>query len=252
VDNCGRLTSTEIPQRFLLTGGFLFGIVCERKYKVCEYRYEQMNSKRVPEGTISRLFIYLREISGLAKINIRTISSAELGERTNLSDAQVRKDFGYFGQFGVSGAGYNTAELKAALEKILGKDKTWNVAVVGVGHLGSALLRYPGFKDRGLNVVAAFDVDARKIGKQVKDVAVRSIEELPRTIKDKKISIGIIAVSAKDAQEVADKLIKAGVECILNFAPTTLNVAENVKIKDVDLSRELETLSYFLVNKKTA
>ncbi len=209
-----------------------------------------MTNKKVPEGTISRLFVYLREISELAKINIHTISSAELGERTNLSDAQVRKDFGYFGQFGTSGAGYNTGELKVALEKILGKDKTWNVAIVGVGHLGSALLSYPGFKERGLNIVAAFDSDARKIGKQMKDVAVQSIDELPNVIEEKKVSIGIIAVPARDAQEVADRLIKAGVECILNFAPAALIVPENVKVKDVDLSRELETLSYFLVNRK--
>ena len=209
-----------------------------------------MNQKKIPEGTISRLFIYLREISELKKVNIHTVSSAELGERTNLSDAQVRKDLGYFGQFGVSGAGYNTDELKGALEKILGKNKTWNVAVVGVGHLGSALLTYPGFKERGLNIVAAFDVDARKIGKQVKDVTIQSLDALPKAIKEKKVSIGIIAVPAKEAQGVADKLIKAGVECILNFAPVTLIVPENIRVKDVDLSRELETLSYFLANKE--
>lgn len=207
-------------------------------------------NKKVPEGVISRLFIYLREITELTKMNIHTISSAELGERTNLSDAQVRKDLGYFGQFGVSGAGYNTDELKAALEKILGKDSTWNVAVVGAGHLGSALLAYPGLKERGLNIVAAFDVDARKIGKQVKDIIVQSIDELSRAIPAKKISIGIIAVPAKEAQGVADKLIKAGVECILNFAPATLIVPDSVKVKDVDLSRELETLSYFLVKRE--
>jgi len=209
-----------------------------------------MNNKKVPEGTISRLFIYLREIAELAKMNIRTISSAELGERTNLSDAQVRKDLGYFGQFGTSGAGYDTAELKAALEKILGKDKTWNVAVLGVGHLGSALLTYPGFKDRGLNMVAGFDSDAKKIGKQIGGIVIYSINELPKVIKEKKVTIGIIAAPAKEAQEVADRLIKAGVGCILNFAPTTLIVPENVKVKNVDLSGELETLSYFLVNKK--
>lgn len=209
-----------------------------------------MNQRKVPEGTISRLFIYLREIAELAKINIHTISSAELGERTNLSDAQVRKDFGYFGQFGTSGAGYNTGELKTILEKILGRNKTWNVAVVGAGHLGSALLTYPGFKDRGLEIVAAFDADTRKIGKQLKEVTIQSINELPRIIREKAVSIGIIAVPAKEAQGVADELIKAGVECILNFAPATLMVPENVKIKDVDLSRELETLSYFLVNRK--
>lgn len=209
-----------------------------------------MNQKRVPEGTISRLFVYLREIAELAKINIHTISSAELGERTNLSDVQVRKDLGYFGQFGTSGAGYNTSELKAVLEKILGRDRTWNVAVVGAGHLGSALATYPGFKERGLDIVAAFDADTRKIGRQLKDLTIQSLARLPKAIKEKKVSIGIIAVPAKEAQGVADELIKAGVECILNFAPTTLMVPENVKVKNVDLSRELETLSYFLVNRE--
>ena len=202
-------------------------------------------NKKISEGVISRLFVYLRELTELTEFNIRTISSAELGERANLSDAQVRKDLGYFGHFGVSGAGYSTEELKAALEKILGKDKIWNVAVVGAGHLGKALLNYPGFKERGLNIVAAFDADARKIGKRVKDITIQSIGELPKAIQKKKVSIGIIAVPAKDAQEVADKLIKAGIKCILNFAPAALIVPESVKVKDVDLSRELETLSYF-------
>lgn len=207
-------------------------------------------TKKIPEGTISRLFVYLRELAELTKLNIRTISSAELGERTNLSDAQVRKDLGYFGQFGVSGAGYDTNELKVSLEKILGKDKIWNVAVMGSGHLGSALLAYPGFKERGLNIVAAFDSDARKVGRQQGNVSIHHIDDMPKVIKDKKISIGIIAVPAKNAQEVADKLINIGIECILNFAPVSLNVPERVKVKNVDLSRELETLSYFLVNKK--
>jgi redox-sensing transcriptional repressor len=206
--------------------------------------------KKVPEGTISRLYIYLRELTELTRVNVRTISSAELGERTNLSDAQVRKDLGYFGQFGVSGSGYDTNALKTALEKILGKDKTWNVAVVGVGHLGSALVTYPGFKEHRLNIVAAFDSDAKKIGKKVNEITIQAINDLSKVIKEKKISIGIITVPAQNAQEVADELIEAGIECILNFAPTTLNVPENVKVKDVDLSRELEILSYFLVNKK--
>jgi len=205
-----------------------------------------MPNKKIPESTISRLFIILREITTLVSMNIRTISSAELGDRLNLSDAQVRKDLGYFGQFGVSGAGYDTSELKAALEKILGKNKTWNVAVVGVGHLGSALLTYPGFKEHGLNLVAAFDSDTKKIG----NVTVHSTDEMPRVIKDKKISIGVLAIPAQNAQKVTDELVGSGVECILNFAPQSLSVEENIKVKDVDLSRELETLSYFLANKK--
>ena len=205
-----------------------------------------MTAKKIPEGTISRLFIYLREVTELVNMNIRTISSAELGERTNLSDAQVRKDLGYFGQFGVSGSGYDTAELKQALEKILGKDKTWNVAVVGAGHLGSALISYPGFKKHGLQVVAAFDASERKIGKEMGGLVVQPLADLKKTAASKKISIGIIAVPAENAQEVANELINSGIECLLNFAPTSLNVPEKIKVKDVDLSRELETLSYFL------
>jgi len=207
-----------------------------------------MAKKNVPESTISRLFVYLREIAALVGMNINTISSAELGERVNLSDAQVRKDLGYFGQFGVSGAGYDTKELKAALEKILGRNKTWNVAVVGAGHLGSALLAYPGFSEHQLNLVAVFDSDPKKVGKNLGRVSIQSIDEMPRAIRDKKISIAILTVPAESAQEVADKLVDSGVECILNFAPTSLTVEENIKVKDVDLSRELETLSYFLVN----
>lgn len=207
-----------------------------------------MADKKIPEGTISRLFVYLREISKLAELNIRTISSAELGERTNLSDAQVRRDLGYFGQFGVSGSGYDTGELKKALEKILGKTRTWNVAVVGAGHLGAALLAYSGFKNLGLEIVAAFDTDEKKIGKELGGTKVQSLDELPKTVGKKKVAIGIIAVPAQKAQEVADKLIGCGVECLLNFAPISLNVPENVKVKDVDLSRELETLSYYLAN----
>ncbi|UCD55849.1 MAG: redox-sensing transcriptional repressor Rex [Candidatus Omnitrophota bacterium] len=209
-----------------------------------------MGHRKIPESTISRLFVYLREIASLANMNIRTISSGELGERLNLSDAQVRKDLGYFGQFGVSGSGYDTNELKAALEKILGKNKTWNVAVVGVGHLGSALLTYPGFKEHGLNLVAAFDSDARKIGKEISGVTIEAFENMPKAVKNNKVSIGVIAVPAQRAQEVADKFVSAGIKCILNFAPTSLNVPEDVKVKDVDLSRELETLSYFLAGKK--
>lgn len=204
-----------------------------------------MNSKKIPVSTISRMFVYLRELTELAKIGINTISSSELGDRTNLSDAQVRKDLGHFGQFGVSGSGYNTHELKAALEKALGKDKVWNVAVAGVGHLGSALLAYPGFKEHGLNIVAAFDSDVKKVGKSLGDIPVQPIDEIDKEIKARKISIAIIAVPAKSAQDVADKLIASGIRCILNFAPAVLNVPDNVKVKDVDLSRELETLSYF-------
>jgi len=207
-----------------------------------------MARKFVSEAVISRLFIYLRELSELTKVNINTISSAELGERANLNDALVRKDLGYFGQFGVSGSGYNTRELRRALEKILGKDKIWNVAVAGCGHLGMALLAYPGFKEHGLKLVAAFDSDPEKIGKRIEGISVRPIGQMSKIIAGKDVSIGIVAVPQKAAQDVAVKLVESGIKCILNFAPVSLDVPDDVKVKDVDLSRELETLSYFLAN----
>ncbi len=207
------------------------------------------NKKKMPTSTISRLFIYFRELDKLEKLSIRTISSSELGERVNLSGTQVRKDLGYFGQFGVSGSGYDVSELKEVLKKILGKDKVWNVAIVGVGHLGSALLAYSGFDRHGLNIVAAFDADPKKIGKNFANITIRSIEDIKQEVKKKKISLSIITVPGNRAQEVADVLVGSGVESILNFAPISLNVPDNVKVKEVDLSRELETLSYFLADK---
>jgi len=206
------------------------------------------NKKKIPQSTISRLFVYLRELNELSKFNIRTISSSELGERTNMSDAQIRKDLGYFGQFGTSGAGYNVEELKKALERILGKGKKWNVAIVGVGHLGSALLAYSGFRRHGLDVVAAFDTDVRKIGKKIEGVTIHSIGDMGKIAKQKNVELSVITVPANEAQEITDTLVKCGVKCVLNFAPVSLNVPEDVQVKDVDLSRELETLSYFLVN----
>ncbi|MFH1665022.1 MAG: redox-sensing transcriptional repressor Rex [Candidatus Omnitrophota bacterium] len=207
--------------------------------------------KKVPESTISRLCVYLRELAKLSEMNIKTVSSSELGEMANLSDAQVRKDLGYFGQFGVSGSGYAINDLKEALEKILGKDRTWNVAIVGVGHMGYALLMYSGFRKYGLDVVAAFDTDVYKAGNKIGDVAIEPLEALPEAARKKNISLAIITVPADQAQRVADILVESGIECILNFAPMSLHVPENVKVKNVDLSRELETLSYFLVNKES-
>ncbi len=209
-----------------------------------------MNKKKVPQGTISRLFEYLRELKNLSIINIRTVSSSELGERLNLSDAQIRKDLGYFGSFGTSGAGYNIEELKKALEKILGKDKAWNICIVGIGHLGSALLGYPGFKDHNLYVAAAFDSDLKKVGRTVGNIIIEPIEKIKSIVSSKRISIAIIATPANTAQKVANDLITSGIECIMNFAPIKLDVPENVKVEDVDLSHALENLTYFANNEK--
>ena len=204
-----------------------------------------MKDKKIPDATISRLCIYLRELTELAKINIATISSSELGERINISDAQIRRDLGYFGQFGVTGSGYNIIELKSALQKILGKDRVLNVVVVGAGHLGTALISYPRFKEHGLNIIAAFDISSKKIGKKINNIDILDIKELSKEMKKRNVAIGIVAVPTENAQEVVNTMVNAGVSCILNFAPAALNVPENVKLKSLDLSQELETLSYF-------
>jgi redox-sensing transcriptional repressor len=204
-----------------------------------------MNKKKIPAGTISRLFAYLREVKTLSELNIRTISSSTIGERLNLSDAQVRKDLGHFGSFGISGAGYDTSELKKALEGILNKDKKWNICIIGVGCLGSALLTYPGFECRGLYVAAAFDISPKRIGKQVANVTVESVDKLAEAISKKDIAIAIITTPADQAQGAADRLVQAGVQCIMNFAPIKLTVPENVKVENVDLCHTLETLTYF-------
>jgi redox-sensing transcriptional repressor len=204
-----------------------------------------MNKKKIPAATISRLFAYLREVKALSELNIRTISSSTIGERLNLSDAQVRKDLGYFGSFGISGAGYDSSELRKTLEGILGKDKKWNICIIGVGRLGSALLVYPGFEKDGLCITAAFDSNPKKTGKTIADITIEPVERLADIVPKKNISIAIITTPAGQAQAVADKLVQAGVYCIMNFAPVKLNVPENIRVENVDLSHSLETLTYF-------
>ncbi|MCK9572906.1 MAG: redox-sensing transcriptional repressor Rex [Candidatus Omnitrophica bacterium] len=207
-----------------------------------------MNKKKTPEGTISRLFAYLREVKKLSELGIKTISSSEIGDRLNLSDVQVRKDLGCFGSFGISGAGYDTGELSKSLEKILGKDKQWNICIVGIGRLGSALMMYSGFKKDGLYIAAAFDANPKKIGKVVESIEIESIDNLSKSIQEKKISIAIITTPSEQAQTVADSLVKAGIECIMNFAPVRLNVPDDIKVENVDLSHVLEILTYFASN----
>jgi len=205
------------------------------------------SNKKIPNSTIARLYLYLRELNSLAQMKIDRISSTDFGKRTNLSDAQIRKDLNYFGNFGVTGVGYNVAELISALEKILGKDKTFNVGVVGAGFLGSALIRYRGFKERNLNLVAAFDVREEIIGNSINGVFIYHIDRLAEIVKREAITIAAVAVTEDIAQNVVDKLVASGIKCLLNFAPTLIVVPDDVKISNVDMSVELEVLSYFLV-----
>ncbi len=206
------------------------------------------NKKKIAEIVITRLSIYNRTLGELEKEGVEIISSEQLGDKIGCSAAQIRKDLSCFGEFGETGKGYYVRDLKDAISRILGVDKKWKVALIGVGHLGSALLAYPGFKERGFNIVAVFDNDIHKTGKRWEDIIIQDISELPQTIKERDIRIGIIAVPAEVSQEIANKLIACGVRAILNFAPVSISVPEGVELRNANLATELECLSYFLTN----
>jgi len=204
--------------------------------------------KRIAEAAVARLCSYNRALDELDREGAEIISSDELGERTGYNAAQIRKDLSCFGEFGKVGRGYYVKELKEAISQILGIDRMWNVALVGAGNLGSALLAYPGFRERGFKIVAVFDNDLRKIGKKWEDVTLQDISEMSEKIKEQDIQIGIIAVPAEAAQQVADMLVFSGIRAILNFAPARIVVPEGVELRTAELSSELECLSYFLTN----
>jgi redox-sensing transcriptional repressor len=201
----------------------------------------------VPEPAVRRLSLYLRELEGLLSAGRETISSKQLGEVLSLTDAQVRKDLAYFGQFGHPGIGYRVDELISRLRSILGTDRLWNVLVVGAGHLGSALLNYRGFSKKGFQVVAVFDNDPAKVGTRVGPAPgfeILPLERMPAIVAESEIQIGVMAVPAAVAQATAAALVAAGIKGILNFAPASLNVPENVAMATVDLAVHLEQLAF--------
>ena len=201
---------------------------------------------KIPEMTIRRLSVYTRCLLQLEEDNVKTISSQELAERFNLNSAQVRKDLAYFGEFGVRGIGYYVTGLKQELQRILGLDRVWPVVLIGFGNLGSALFHYKGFASQGFKIVAIVDDDPTKVAREVDSVPVVPSRDMAREVKARGVQIAIVAVPAESAQGVADQLVAAGIKAILNFAPARLKVPRDVRLKNVDLSIELETLSFYL------
>jgi redox-sensing transcriptional repressor len=201
---------------------------------------------KIPEMTIRRLSVYTRCLLQLEEDGVRTVSSQELAERFNLNSAQVRKDLAYFGEFGVRGIGYYVAGLKAELQRILGLDRVWAVALVGFGNLGSALFHYKGFSRQGFRIAVIIDDDPNKTGREVDSVPIVSSRDMARELKTRGIQVAIVAVPVESAQAVTDQLVAAGIKAVLNFAPTRLRVGREVRLKNVDLSIELETLSFYL------
>jgi len=203
----------------------------------------------VPKVVVSRLSLYLRELQRLVASGQQTISSSQLGTLLGFSDAQVRKDLGFFGQFGYPGVGSRCDELIRAMRDILGTNHSWNVAMVGVGNLGQALLGYRGFGRQNFAIAAAFDADPTKVGQTVRGLRIQPLEELAATIREQGIRLGMIVVPADRAQEAADRLVAAGIEGIVNFAPVTLALPPHVQNVGVDLAIELEQLSFAVTSK---
>lgn len=208
-----------------------------------------MKTEKISELTTNRLSVYLRCLNELEADGIETISSQAMAEQFNLNSAQIRKDLAYFGEFGVRGVGYYVKELRTHLSKILGLTQKHRIAIIGLGNLGMALANYQGFNLHNFEIAALFDEDPAKVGIRVRSgLEVQGTMNLKETLRQEKINIVIIAVPAVSAEKVFEEVTDAGIRAVLNFAPVHLNQKAGVKVKTVDLTISLESLSYFLAN----
>lgn len=205
-----------------------------------------MKVEKISELTTNRMSIYLRCLNELAAKGEKTVSSDGLAKQFHLNSAQIRKDLAYFGEFGVRGVGYYIDDLRGQLTKILGLEKQHSVGIIGAGRLGTALADYYEFSQTNFTVAALFDADENKIGQKVGEINVFDIKNFADTVEKAKIDVAVIAVPAEYAQRVLDVIVESGIKAVMNFAPIPLKVADGVKIKTVDLTISLESLSYFL------
>jgi len=206
--------------------------------------------KHIADSTVRRLSAYLRFLEDFENRGLTTISSEELANRGGTTSAQVRKDLSFFGSFGKRGLGYSVPELAGRLREILGLGKEWRVVIVGAGKIGAALAQYRGFRQRGFNILAAYDNNGEKIGRKLEGIPVRDIAQLERDIQRDKPDIVVLTVPGDEAQSVVDRVVKAGVKAILNFAPAQLHAPADVAIKTVNMAMELEGLSFALTNRE--
>jgi redox-sensing transcriptional repressor len=203
------------------------------------------DSRKIPEATVARLPVYLRALLELSEQSEATVSSERLAERAGVNAAKVRKDLSHLGSYGTRGVGYDVEYLLFQISRELGLTQDWPVVIAGIGNLGHALANYRGFLARGFRVVGLVDADPAKVGEQIGELTIRSIDDLPALAAKEHIAIGIVATPAGAAQEVANRLVAAGVTSILNFAPAVITVPEGVNLRKVDLSIELQILSFY-------
>jgi len=201
--------------------------------------------RQIPEATVARLPVYLRALQDLVKEEQATVSSERLASMAGVNAAKVRKDLSYFGSYGTRGVGYDVEFLLFHIRRELGLTHDWPTVIVGMGNLGQALANYGGFQERGFVVAALVDSDTSKVGQRVGDLVVDDAEDLDRIVEERKITIGVIATPAIAAQEVADRMVAAGITSILNFAPTVITVPEGISVRKVDLAVELQILSFY-------
>ncbi len=205
-----------------------------------------MASTEIPDIVIGRLPVYLRALSVMAAAGQEITSSHELGEKLGISSAQIRKDLSHFGEFGKQGTGYRISHLSDQLRRILKVDREWPVALVGIGDVGQALIRYGGFRDRGFRVALAFDADPEKVGQPIADLTIQDIATLPDVVREHNVLVAMIATPARAAQEVAELCVKGGVRAILNYAPINLAVPEEVYVQYIDPVTHLQRMTYYL------
>ena len=206
-----------------------------------------MKFSKIPAATITRLSIYSRHLESLAQEGVKIIASDKLAQKCGINPAQIRKDLAYFGEFGIRGVGYFVRRLLFEIKRILSLNKTWKMALVGIGNLGSALLAHQNFVRQGYEFVAVFDVDPAKVGRRLPSgQIIHHLDELDQVVKEKGVEIGVIATPAATAQIAALRLIASGVKAILNFAPIQLQVPEGTAVENVDLTVKLDNLAYNL------